>query len=66
MKILVIGGTEGIGLLISKHFDATAISRRTGHSVPENNQQIVELSRNFDVIVNCIPDINQNIILEEV
>ncbi len=65
MKILVIGGTEGIGSLISKHFDSTAISRRTGHSVPENNQTIKDLSRSFDVIINCIPDINQNIILEE-
>ncbi len=65
MKILIIGGTEGIGKVLSDKFDATAISRRTGHAVPENIDTIVELSLGYDVIINCIPDENQNLILDK-
>lgn len=65
MKILVIGGTEGIGKTISDHFNATAVSRRTGHSVPENIDKLIEMSYTHDVIINCIPDDNQLVLLEQ-
>lgn len=64
MKILVLGGTSGIGKLVSDHFSATAVSRSTGHSLPENAEKVVSLSLDYDIIINCIPDESQNSILE--
>lgn len=65
MKILVIGGTEGIGKVIAEAFTATAVSSRTGHGVPENTDKLINESLDYDVIVNCIPDDNQLLLLEK-
>lgn len=64
MKILVLGGTSGIGKLAADYFSATAISRSTGHTLPENAKKVLDLSLGYDIIINCIPDESQNAILE--
>jgi len=64
MKILVLGGTSGIGKLVADYFSATAVSRSTGHGLPENAEKVISLSLEYEIIVNCIPDESQNIILE--
>ena len=64
MKILVLGGTAGIGKIVADHFSATAISRSTGHGLPENSEKVVGLSLEYDIVINCIPDESQNSILE--
>lgn len=64
MRILILGGTKGIGKLLADHFNATAISRITGHGVPHDNDKIIDLSLSYDIIINCIPDANQNDILQ--
>jgi len=63
MKLLVIGGTSGLGLAISEKFGGLAISSRTGHGIPENIDKVIGLSLNYDVVINCLPDINQNRLL---
>lgn len=65
MKILVIGGTEGIGKVIADHFAGTAVSSRTGHGVPEHIEDLIEMSYSYDVVVNCIPDDNQLLLLTQ-
>lgn len=64
MKILVLGGTAGIGKLVADHFSATAVSRSTGHALPENIKKVLDLSLEYDIIINCVPDESQNLILE--
>jgi len=64
MKILVLGGTSGIGKIVADHFSATAVSRSTGHGLPDNSEKVVDLSLEYDIIINCIPDESQNSILE--
>ncbi len=59
MKILVIGGTSGLGKEICNFFNSTAIGRSNGYSFPDNQNKIEELSLSYDIIVNCIPDENQ-------
>jgi hypothetical protein len=63
MKILVIGGTSGLGQTVTEHFNADQVSRSTGYTVPDNIDKIVELSINYDVVINCLPDSNQNKVL---
>jgi hypothetical protein len=63
MKTLVIGGTSGLGRALSVHYGADAVGRSTGHSVPENTQSLIDLSINYDCVINCIPDNNQNAVL---
>lgn len=63
MKLLVIGGTSGLGLAIAEKYQGYSISTRTGHSIPENIDKVIALSLDYDVIVNCLPDSNQNKIL---
>jgi hypothetical protein len=65
MKLLVVGGTSGIGKVISDHYDAVAISSRTGHAIPEKLDEVITMSTYYDVIVKCLPDENQNILLEK-
>jgi len=63
MKILVIGGTSGLGAAIVKHFSADHISTSTGYPIPEAINEAVEHSLNYDVVINCLPDSNQNKLL---
>lgn len=60
MKGLVIGGTGNIGRLLCETFSFDS----TKYRVPEDLDKIIELSYNYNVIINCIPDINQNVLLE--
>lgn len=60
-KGLVIGGSGGIGQLLCKNFLFDA----TNYRVPVDLDRIIDLSYNYNIIINCIPDVNQNILLEE-
>lgn len=64
-KILVIGGTSGLGKDIVDAFDAVGIGRSSGHSLPESKQTVLDMSLEFDVVINCLPDHNQNAVLIE-
>lgn len=63
MKMLVIGGSSGLGLAIAEKYQADQISRSNGYTVPERIKDIIELSFNYDIIINCLPDNNQNKLL---
>lgn len=63
MKLLVIGGTSGLGLAISEKFGADQISRSNGYTIPDKISEAVSKSLDYDVIVNCLPDSNQNKLL---
>lgn len=63
MKLLVIGGTSGLGLAISQNFSADYISRSNGYTIPDCITQAIEKSLDYDVIINCLPDSNQNKLL---
>lgn len=65
MKMLVVGGTSGIGKVIADHYGATAVSKRTGHRLPTYLQTVLKMSLAYDVIVNCVSDDNQNLLLEK-
>lgn len=65
MKILVIGGSTGLGKAVVEKYNADQVSRSNGYSIPEKIQEVLDLSVNYDVIVNCLPDSNQNLILEK-
>lgn len=56
MKILVIGGTNGIGKAICEHYSAVGVGKSNGHSYPEEAEKVRQLSMKFDIIINCIPD----------
>ena len=56
MKMLVLGGSGGVGKAIADHFKADSVSRSTGHGMPYQLDAIEEVSYNYDVIVNTIPD----------
>lgn len=62
MKILVVGGTSGFGKDIAEHFNADAIGRKTGHNLPENLGAVVELTKNYNCIINCVSDSTQGLI----
>lgn len=63
MKILVIGGTRGLGASIVRHFNADQISASTGFPIPEALNEAIEHSLNYDVVINCLPDSSQNKLL---
>ena len=63
MKILVIGGSSGLGKAVVEKYNAEQVSRSNGYPIPEKISEVLELSLNFDVIINCIPDSNQNKLL---
>jgi hypothetical protein len=63
MKILVIGGTSGLGLAITEKYNADQVSRSTGYTIPDKINEVVELSLGYDIIINCLPDSNQNSVL---
>lgn len=64
IKGLVVGGTGNIGKLICDRLSFDSVSPSNGYKVPENLDKIIHLSYNYNVVINCIPDINQNILLE--
>ena len=49
---LVTGGNQGLGLELVKHFDATSISRSTGHDILIQRDSVAQLSLEYDVFVN--------------
>lgn len=63
MKILVIGGTRGLGQAIVEKYNADHISTSTGFHIPDKISEAVAHSLNYDVIINCLPDSNQNKLL---
>lgn len=63
MKLLVIGGSSGLGLVITEQYQADQLSRSNGYSVPESIQDIIDRSFGYDIIINCLPDCNQNKLL---
>lgn len=63
MKILVIGGTSGLGKVIVEKYNADHISSSTGYPIPDKVAEAVEYSLGYDIVINCIPDTNQNAVL---
>lgn len=63
MKILVIGGTRGLGQVFVEHYKADHISASTGFTIPDKINEAVAHSLNYDVVINCLPDSNQNKLL---
>lgn len=63
MNILVVGGTTGLGKVLADHLNAFAIGRSTGHVVPDKIDEIINLSLDYDCVINCLPDSNQNLLL---
>lgn len=63
MKVLIVGGSSGLGLELVNYYNADSVSRTTGHSVPENIDKIINVSLAYDCVINCIPDSNQNKLL---
>jgi hypothetical protein len=57
-KILVIGGTKGLGLEIVNKFNAQGIGRSNGYD-SVNIQPILELSEKFSIVINCLPNDDQ-------
>lgn len=53
-KVLVIGGSRGIGLSIVNHFKGESISRSNGYDITdsEERKKIAHLSLKYDVVVN--------------
>lgn len=64
MKILVVGGTSGLGLALAEHFNADGIGTRTGHAIPEHLNAVVAKSLEYDVVINCIHGNEQNELLD--
>lgn len=69
MKVLVIGGSKGIGKDIVDYFNGKSVSRETGHNIqaPANRTKIKEMSLDFDIVVNhaFCGDNSQNFMLKE-
>jgi hypothetical protein len=63
MKILVVGGTSGLGQAIVGKYKADNISSRTGYPIPEKIKEAIAHSLDYDVVINCLPDSNQNKLL---
>lgn len=68
-KILVIGGSRGIGLDIVTHFKGVSVSRSNGYDITETSgrKKTAELSLNYNVIVNhaYTGDFSQLLMLKE-
>jgi len=52
MKMLVTGGNRGLGEFLVKTFNATSISRLTGHDIISDTDKIANLSLDYDIFVN--------------
>lgn len=63
-KILVIGGTNGLGKSLANHFNALGIGRSNGYALPDATDAVVSLSIDYNVVINCLPDVNQNTIIK--
>ena len=55
MKILVIGGTSGLGKEIVDNFNADYVSRKDNLSLAET----VIKAKQYDIVINCISDGSQ-------
>ena len=68
-KILVIGGSRGIGRDIVNHFKGDSLSRANGYNItePDSRKKITHISLNYDVIVNhaYCGDFNQTLMLRD-
>lgn len=53
-KILVIGGSRGIGKDLVEHFNADSVSRANGYDITNHvdRQRIADLSIDYDVVIN--------------
>ena len=54
MKILITGGSKGLGKFLTEQFGADSIGRTQGYDItkPEDQKRIAELSLNYDVFIN--------------
>lgn len=70
-KILVTGGTEGLGKMVVEHFapHSFGISRRNGFDIrdTEARKKILELSLSYDIVLNhaFAKDRSQTLLLQE-
>ena len=53
-KVLVVGGSRGIGRALVNHFQGKSVSRATGHDIrdPAKRTEIASLSLNYDLVIN--------------
>lgn len=58
-KILVIGGTNGLGRAIAQYFGGMGIGRKNGFDIETEYERVETLSKFYDVVFNCIPTPNQ-------
>jgi len=63
-KILIIGGTNGLGKSLVEQFNAIGIGRSNGYKLPDTTDSVIQLSIDYNVIINCLPDVNQNTIIK--
>ena len=58
MKILILGHTGTLGRYVhsylSKKFDVYAINRKGLNALTTTTDQIIEIVKKYDVVVNCI------------
>ena len=54
LKVLVVGGSRGIGLALVNHFQGESVSRAGGHDIrdPAKRGEIAALSLQYDVVIN--------------
>ena len=52
IKMLVTGGNRGLGERLVNDFQATSISRSTGHNITSDCDEIANYSLNYDVFIN--------------
>jgi NAD(P)-dependent dehydrogenase (short-subunit alcohol dehydrogenase family) len=52
MKMLVTGGSRGLGLTLVNHFNAVSISRQQGYDITKQAKEIAEQSLKFDIFIN--------------
>lgn len=65
MKGVVIGGSGNIGKLLCQHLLFDSISRTNGFEIPKDLDKIISYCQKYDIVINCIPDSNQNLLLEK-
>lgn len=65
IKGIVIGGFGNIGKLLCHHFSFDSISRTNGYEIPTDLDKIMLLCQEYDIVINCVHDDNQNLLLEK-